>query len=146
MAKDKVKQGSKVKVEYTGKFDDGTVFDSSEKHGQALEFEIGKGMIIKGFESAVMEMKVGDEKDIKLEPKDAYGDVNPEMVKEVPKAQIPTEGLKEGLTLVMKLPDGNQIPATIKEIGEEKVTIDLNHPLAGKTLNFNLKLVEIKND
>ena len=137
------KKGDKVKVEYEGKLDDGSVFDSSKTHGHPLEFEVGAQMVIPGFDQAIEGMNVGDEKDVKIDAKDAYGEPNSELVKSVPKDKIPAEALKEGAVLGMTLPNGQQIPAVVKEIGENEVKIDLNHPLAGKNLNFHIKLVEI---
>ena len=136
------KIGSKVKVEYAGTLEDGTVFDSSEKHGKPLEFEIGSGQVIKGFEDAVVGMSEGQEKDISLRPSQAYGDRNPDLVKKVPRHKIPQE-ITAGMMLVMKLQNGMDIPAKIIDVSNETVTIDLNPPLAGKTLNFKVKVVEI---
>lgn len=138
-----VQKGDTVKVEYTGKLDDGTVFDSSEKQGKPIEFKVGEGQVIKGFDNAVMEMKVGDDKTIKIEPADAYGDRNPQMVQKVPKEKLPNEEITAGMTLMMSLPDGNQMPVQVQEVGESDVTLDMNHPLAGKTLHFDIKLVEV---
>jgi len=139
-----LKKGDKVKAHYTGTLDDGTVFDSSEKTGNPLEFEIGAGMIIPGFEKAVMDMKVDDEKEIKLKPEDAYGQPNPELTKKLPRESLPKDQEpKAGMILVLNLPNGQQVPAKIKEVDEKEVTIDLNHPLAGKNLNFKLKLVSV---
>ena len=138
-----VKKGDKVKVDYTGKFDDGTVFDTSEGK-QPLEFEVGSGMIIKGFDDAVMGMEKGQEKDIRLESKEAYGDVNPALVQKIPRDKLPPEQKPEpGMMVGMMTPDGKQIPARITEVNDKEITIDINHPLAGKTLNFKIKLVEI---
>ena len=139
-----VKKGDKVKVEYTGTLEDGTVFDSSEKHGEPLAFEVGAGQMIKGFDDAVVGMEVGDEKEITLKPADAYGDPNPQLIQKVPKDKLPKDAdMKEGMQLAMALPNGQQIPATITEIGDTEVTIDINHPLAGKTLNFKVKLIDV---
>lgn len=140
-----VKKGDKVKVDYTGTFDDGTVFDSSTHgdHSHPLEFEAGAGMVIKGFDDAVIGMEKGDEKEIHLEPKDAYGDPNPQLVQKVPRDQLPEQELKAGMTLAMKTPEGQQIPITIKEVNDKEATLDMNHPLAGKKLNFKIKLVEV---
>jgi len=140
-----VKQGDKVKVDYTGSFDDGKVFDSSEKHGAPLEFEVGKGMIIPGFEKALIGMKKGEEKTIHLEPGDAYGDHNPAMIKKVPKDQLPPgQEPKPGMFLVIGLPNGMQFPAKIAAVEDKEVSLDLNHPLAGKCLNFKFKIVDIQ--
>ena len=139
-----VKKGDKVQVDYTGTFDDGTVFDSSEKHGKPLEFEVGSGMVVPGFENAVIGMEKGEEKEVTLQPEDAYGHPNDEMVKKVPKDQFPKDqDPKPGMMLVMGLPNGMQIPAKIVEVEDTEVTIDLNHPMAGKVLNFKIKVVEI---
>ena len=139
-----VKQGDKGNVEYTGTFDDGTVFDSSEKHGKALEIEVGAKQVIKGFDDALVGMEKGEEKDIKLKPTEAYGDYNPELIKKIPREQLPKEHEpKEGMMLVMGLPNGAQIPAKIKEVTDKEITVDLNHPLCGKTLNFKIKVADI---
>jgi len=139
-----IKEGDKVKIEYEGKLDDGTVFDSSEKHGKPLEFEVGAGQVIKGFNDAVIGMEKDEEKEIKLEPKEAYGDNNPELVKKVPRDKMPKEPEPQpGMMLMMGLPDGKQIPAKITEVGDTEVTLDLNHPLAGQNLHFKIKIVEV---
>jgi FKBP-type peptidyl-prolyl cis-trans isomerase 2 len=138
-----IKKGDKIKVEYTGTLEDGTVFDSSEKQGKPLEFEVGAGQLIKGFDEAVVGMKKGEEKEITLEPKDAYGDPNPQLVKKVPREQLPKEPEpKPGMMLALATPDGKQFPAMIKEVDEKEVSIDLNHPLAGKKLKFKIKIVD----
>jgi len=137
-----VKKGDKVKVEYTGSFDDGTVFDSSEKHGQPLEFEAGEGKVIKGFDEALIGMESGEEKEIHIKPEDGYGMPNPQMVKKIPREHIPKDHEpKEGMVLAIGLPNGQQIPARITEVSDNDVTVDMNHPLAGKALNFKIKLV-----
>ena len=137
-----VKKGDKIKVEYTGTLDDGTVFDTS-KEKEPLEFEVGSGQIIKGFDEAVVGMEKGEEKSIKIESKDAYGDPNPELTKKIPREHLPKEQeLKPGMMLRLKTPDGRQIPAKITGVTDKEITIDLNHPLAGKSLNFKVKIVE----
>lgn len=139
-----VKKGDKVKVEYTGTLEDGTVFDASEKHGAPLEFEVGSGMVIKGFDEALVGMEKGEEKEVTIKPEQAYGDPNPEMVKKIPREQLPKDQEpKAGMMLIMSLPNGQQLPAKITEVSDKEVTLDLNHPLAGKTLKFKLKVVEI---
>jgi len=139
-----VKKGDKIKVEYTGTLNDGTVFDSSEKHGKPLEFEVGAGTVIKGFDEAVVGMELGEEKEITLPPAEAYGDHNPQFLKKMPRSQLP-EGQepKEGMMLIVTAPNGTKLPAKIAEVTAETVTIDLNHPLAGKALNFKIKVVDI---
>jgi FKBP-type peptidyl-prolyl cis-trans isomerase 2 len=137
-----VKNGDKVKIEYEGTFDNGTVFDSSEKCGAPLEFEVGAGQIIPGFENAVMGMEKGEEKEFKLDPSDAYGDRNPQLVQKIPKDQLPKE-VESGMMLVVGLPNGAQIPVKVTEVTDEWVTIDMNHPLAGENLNFKIKVVDV---
>ncbi len=140
-----VKEGSKVKVDYTGSFEDGTVFDSSEKHGQPLEFTIGAKQVVPGFEKALIGMAKDEEKEITLQPAEAYGDVNPEMMRAVPKEQLPKDQeVKPGMMLAIGLPDGKQIPAKIAAVNDKEVTIDLNHPLAGKVLKFKVKVVDFE--
>ena len=139
-----IKNGDKVTVDYTGTFEDGTVFDSSEKSGQPLVFEIGSKQVIKGFENALLGMEKGEEKEIKLEPAEAYGNYNPALIKKIPRDKLPKDQeLKPGMMLLMGLPEGGQIPVKITEIADAEVTIDLNHPLVGKALNFKLKVVNI---
>ncbi len=141
-----IKKGNKVKIEYEGSLDNGQVFDSSKKHGQPLEFTIGEGMVIPGFENAVIGMEKGQEKTIKIEPKNAYGERNAELVKKLPKEQLPEEireKVKPGMVLGMQTPQG-QMPVHIKEVGDNDITIDLNHPLAGQNLNFKIKVVDVE--
>jgi len=139
-----IKKGDKIKVEYTGTFDDGKVFDSSEKHGKPLEFEVGASQVIKGFDEAVIGMEKDEEKEVKIPSAEAYGQQKPELVKKVPRDKLPKEPEpKPGMVLAVGAPNGQQIPAMIKEVTETEITIDLNHPLAGKNLNFKLKIVEI---
>ncbi len=139
-----IKEGDKIKVEYTRKLEDGNVFDSSEKHGKPLEFEVGAGKVIKGFDAGVIGMKKTQKKKITITPEQGYGQVRKELLKKVPIEKIPSEKpLKAGMILVVGLPNGNKIPAKITKIDKKEVTIDLNHPLAGKTLTFDVKIVEI---
>jgi len=138
-----IKKGDVIKVHYTGTFDDGTVFDSSETHGNPLKFEVGAQKLIKGFDNSVIGKEVGDEYTIKLEPHEAYGEYNEAFTQPVPKGQFPTEPEPQrGMMLQLMGPDGNATIASIKEVSDEFITIDLNHPMAGKTLNFNIKIVE----
>ncbi|MFH2028790.1 MAG: peptidylprolyl isomerase [Nanoarchaeota archaeon] len=137
-----IKKGDKIKVHYTGKLDDGTVFDSSDGR-DPLEFEVGSGQIIKGFDEAVIGMEKDQEKEIKLPSDQAYGQVNPDLLKKIPKDKLPKDQEpKPGMVLGIQTPDGQQIPAKITEVDDKDITIDLNHPLAGKNLNFNIKIVE----
>ncbi|MBW2983519.1 peptidylprolyl isomerase [Candidatus Woesearchaeota archaeon] len=138
-----VKNGDKVKVNYKGTLDDGTVFDTSE--GKApIEFEVGAKKVIPGFENAILGMNKGDEKKIKLKPEEAYGILRPELVKKIPRTVLPKDQEpKPGMMMLMKTKEGVQIPARIKEVTDKDITIDLNHPLAGKTLNFKIKVIDI---
>src|SRR3989344_1180591 len=97
---------------------------------------------MKGFDTGVVGMAKGQEKTIKIIPKEAYGDPNPELIRKFPRASIPPEA-QEGMMLALKTPDGQQLPARIAKLDEKDATIDLNHPLAGKTLNFKIKIVEV---
>ena len=139
-----VKDGDKVKVHYKGTLDDGSEFDNSEKHGQPLVFEVGTSQVIKGFENAVRGMNVDEEKDVNIPVEEAYGQVNPQLVQKVPRKEFPLkEEPKVGMMLVLNHPQGMKIPAKIVEIDDENITLDMNHTLAGKNLNFNIKLLEI---
>jgi FKBP-type peptidyl-prolyl cis-trans isomerase 2 len=139
----KASEGSTVKIDYVGSFDDGKVFDSSIKHGQPIEFVVGSGQVIPGFDKAVRGMGVGEEKVVKIEAKDAYGERKDELVKIITRDKLPKE--KEpvvGMMIVLGMANGVEIPAIITKVNGDMVTIDLNHPLAGKNLTFKLKLIE----
>lgn len=140
----KAKKGDTVQVEYTGKLEDGTVFDSSEQHGKPLEFTIGEGQVIEAFEQAFIDMSEGEKKQITIAPAEAYGDYDPSLVKDLPKDCFPPEQeIQPGMVFVMKLQNGRQIPVRIAKVEEESITVDLNPPLAGKTLVFDIKLTAI---
>ena len=134
-------QGTKVKVHYTGTLNDGKVFDSSEGR-EPLEFTIGENQVIPGFEDGVKSMKLNQEKTIKIKPNEAYGEVNQQLIISVPRKKFPKEIEANG-RLILKGPQGQSIPAIIKEVKDNIVIIDLNHPLAGKELTFNVKVVGI---
>jgi len=138
-----VEKGSKIKVEYTGSFEDGEVFDASEKHGEPLAFEAGAGMVVPGFDAAVIGMEVGEEKSVTLKPEEAYGEPHPNAVQIVPRDKFPAEA-EEGMVIGVPLPNGQQIPAKITKIDDKEVTIDMNHPMAGKVLVFKIKIVSIE--
>jgi peptidylprolyl isomerase len=136
-------QGDKVKVHYTGKFDDGTVFDSSEG-SQPLEFTIGEGQVIPGFEKAVVGMNPGDKKTEKIPADDAYGPYMQEMVLKVDRQQVPPDlNPQVGDQLAIQSPEGHPIPVIITDVDDSTVTLDANHPLAGQDLTFEIELVEI---
>lgn len=138
-----VKSGDKVKVHYHGRLTSGETFDSSEGR-QPLEFEVGSGMVIKGFDDGVTGMQVGEKKTISIPAADAYGPKNPDMIIEYPIAQFPPEiNIEVGLPLVMSSGSGQQYQVVVTEIKEDTVLLDANHPLAGEELIFDIELVEI---
>lgn len=138
----KVKIGDTVSVNYTGKFEDGTIFDTSMVEGrEPIKAKIGEKQVIPGFENGLIEMSVGESKTIEIEPEDAYGPYRPEMVFDIPKGQFP-EGIKVGDILSAQSQMG-PVNVTVMEIAEETVKIDSNHPLAGKKLIFDLEVVGI---
>lgn len=138
-----VKSGDKVKVHYHGKLTSGETFDSSEGR-QPLEFEVGSGMVIKGFDDGVMGMQVGDKKTVNIPADQAYGEKNPEYIIEYPKAQFPADmQLELGMPLVMSNASGQQFQVKVTEIKDEVIVLDANHPLAGEELVFDIELVEI---
>ncbi len=142
-------QGSRVKVHYTGKLTDGTVFDSSvssdeECESHPLEFTIGEGMVIPGFEAAVVGMSPGDEKTVTIPVGQAYGPRMDEMVAVVNRSEIPAEIDPEvGQQLEVSQQDGQLFSVLVTEVTPDTVTLDANHPLAGRDLVFELRLVEI---
>ncbi|HTQ63313.1 MAG TPA: peptidylprolyl isomerase [Puia sp.] len=138
-----VKAGDKVKVHYHGRLTNGTSFDSSEGR-QPLEFTVGSGMVILGFDNGVKGMKVGDKKTIEIPVNEAYGPKDPKMVLDFPKNRFPEDLNPEvGLQLYMNDSSGQQFPVVIVEIKGDTVILDANHPLAGEDLIFDLELVEI---
>jgi len=138
-----VKTGDKVKVHYHGRLVNGETFDSSEGR-QPLEFEVGSGMVIKGFDDGVTGMKVGEKKTINIPAENAYGEKNADMIIDYPKAQFPENiELEVGTPLVMSSASGQQFQVKIAEVKEDVVILDANHPLAGEELIFDLELVEI---
>ena len=138
---EQAQKGDTVQVHYTGRLTNGQVFDSSEG-GEPLEFEIGAGEVIKGFDEGVCGMNVGDKKQIEIEVQDAYGERIEGLVQTIPREglNLDTEP-RAGMDLAMQLPDGNQIPVAITEVTEESVTLDANHPLAGQKLIFEVERV-----
>ncbi|GAB4351874.1 MAG: peptidylprolyl isomerase [Gammaproteobacteria bacterium] len=134
--------GDTVRVHYTGRLDDGTVFDSSQGR-DPLEFTLGSGQVIPGFDEAVTGMEVGESSTITIDPENAYGPRHEEMVQKVARSDIPAEiDLTVGMQLQASGPGGEMV-VTVVELSDETVTLDANHPLAGKALTFDLELVEI---
>ncbi len=136
-------EGNTVQINYTGKLDDGTVFDSSEGKSP-LEFKLGEGRIIPGFENAVLGMKVGEKKTVTIPANDAYGPYRPELTIEVPLAQLPAGTTPQvGQMLQSQTESGSVIVVIITKVTETSVTVDANHPLAGKDLTFDIELLKI---
>lgn len=139
----KAKSGDKVQVHYTGTLKDGTKFDSSEGK-DPLEFELGAKQVVPGFEEAIIGMEVGKKKKVTIPADKAYGQPRKEFVQEVPRDQFPKDvPLEEGKVLGLRAPTGHVIPAKIAKVTEKSVTIDMNPPLAGKDLTFDIELVKI---
>lgn len=138
-----VENGQKVKIHYTGTLDDGSQFDSSAGR-DPLEFEMGAGMVIPGFEKGVEGMEVGEKKNIHIPAEEAYGERREDMVMQFERSQLP-EDLEPavGMGLQMQGPEGQPVPVTVTAVDEDNITIDANHQLAGQNLNFELELVEV---
>jgi FKBP-type peptidyl-prolyl cis-trans isomerase 2 len=138
-----VKVGDTVRVHYTGRLTTGEQFDSSAGR-EPLEFEVGAGMMIKGFDDAVVGMQIGDKKTVSLAPAEAYGERRQEMIVEFPKENFPAEITPEvGMQLMMNNGAEHQVPVTITEILVDVVILDANHQLAGQELVFDIEMVEI---
>ena len=139
------KQGDTVQTHYTGKLDDGTVFDSSEGKGP-LEFVIGAGQVIPGYEQGVVGMSLGESKTITIPVEEAYGPRRDEMILVLERKEFPPEmDPKVGDKLEMHQPDGAMTVVTVMETSPEAVTLDANHPLAGQSITFDIKLVGVRN-
>lgn len=140
------KDGDKVSIEYTGTLKDGTVFDSSKNHESPLSFVVGSGQVIKGFDQAVRGMKIGDEKTFTVQPPEAYGEVDAKRIQKVPRSNFPADPEpKVGMGLIVGSPKGGRMRATIREVAADFVTLDMNHPLAGKALTFKIKVTSLEN-
>jgi len=139
-----VKKGNKIKVQYTGRLQDGTVFDQS-KEKEPLEFIVGSGQLISGFDKAVEGMKLNEEKKVTLKTEEAYGQSNPDLIRQFERSFFPADFSPEK-DIVIELQDANgrKIPGTIVDVTEENVSVDLNHPLAGKELIFDISVVDIE--
>ena len=137
------KSGDKVRVHYTGKLEDGTEFDSSRDRGP-LEFELGTQKLLPGFESTVEGMAPGETKSCTIEAEDAYGEYHPEGVLEIERSQLPPDvEVSEGQVLEMQHQDGRKVLVKVIAVTDETITIDSNHPLAGKKLFLDIELLEI---
>lgn len=136
--------GNTVRVHYTGRLEDGTVFDSSINR-EPLEFQLGQGQMIQGFEQAVFGMQVGDTKVASIPVEQAYGPKSEDMIITVNRSEVPADIQPEvGQQLAIQQPNGHAVPVTVTSVTEDTITLDANHPLAGKDLTFEIKLVEIK--
>ncbi|MBI2572646.1 peptidylprolyl isomerase [Candidatus Woesearchaeota archaeon] len=142
--KDTIHKTDLASIHYTGTLEDGTVFDSSEGRNP-LQFEVGAGQVIPGFENAVEGMKLNQEKSVTIPAAQAYGEHKEELLKEIPRAALPKDGPEPqvGMQLLVHAPTGQRFPAMIAKVDADNVTLDLNHPLAGKDLTFKIKLVGI---
>lgn len=137
------KENDKVKVHYKGTLSNGQVFDSSEGR-DPLEFTLGAGQMIPGFENGIMGMQVEESKTINIPAAEAYGEPKEELKQEVQKAQLPPQIKPEvGLQLMSRTPDGREIPLVVTEVKDDSIIVDSNHPLAGKDLTFEVTLVSI---
>lgn len=138
-------EGKLVKIHYRGTLDDGEQFDSSYDRGEPIEFVCMAGTVVPGFDKGVLDMEVGEKKTIRIEPADAYGEARPELIQKIPVDRIPNgDKLPVGETVYMQGPNGQPIPMHVVSIEDGIATFDMNHPLAGKTLTFDLELVEVK--
>lgn len=138
-----IKKGDTLRVHYVGTLDDGTVFDSSRER-DPLEFVMGKGMLIPGFEKALENHEAGDVVKVVIPPSEAYGELDPELIFTVPRAQVPDHIPAEvGVPLQLSNEEG-QMDVTITEVSDDELTLDANHPLAGKALTFEIEIVSVK--
>ncbi|MDT4953229.1 MAG: hypothetical protein QOJ02_1367 [Acidobacteriota bacterium] len=144
---EQAKKGDTVQVHYTGRLANGEVFDSSEG-GEPLKFKVGAGEVIKGFDEGVVGMKVGDDpKKLDIKSGDAYGEHNAALINTIPRDGLNLDTEPEvGMSLLMQLPDGNQIPVAITKITPDSITLDANHPLAGQRLIFDVTLVKLNDE
>ena len=140
---DKVKKGDTIRVHYTGKLEDGQEFDSSLKR-DPLQFQVGTGSMIKGFENAVLDLKPGDKKTVTIVPEEAYGERDENLLIKMPKKSVP-EGVtpEVGMRLQLANQQGQAVPVVVTEVLDDSLRLDANHPLAGKTLVFDIEVVEI---
>ena len=139
---EKIKNGDNVSVHYTGKLEDGSVFDTSLAEGrEPLTVTLGQGQLIPGFENGLIDMTAGEMKTIEIEPENAYGDIKPQMMSEIPLSQVP-EGVKAGDMLQGQNQFG-PVNVVVTEVKESTVVLDMNHPLAGKKLIFDLEVVSV---
>jgi len=138
-----IQEGSLVSIEYTLTDDTGKVIDTNVGK-EPLTFIQGAGQIVKGLEQELAGLKVGDQKKVQVKPEDGYGLTDDKALQEIPREMVPAEAQKPGVMLMTKAEDGRAIPIRVHEVKEKTVVVDFNHPLAGKTLNFDVKIKDIK--
>lgn len=139
-----VKKGDTISVNYTGRFIDGKVFDSSDGRSP-LKFTVGEGQLVRGFDNAVVGMQTGEKKTVTIAPAEGYGEYIDEKLLDIPKANIPDDmDLETGMHVQLADQEGRAVPAVVAEVVDEAIRLDLNHPLAGKTLIFDIEIVEIE--
>jgi len=139
---EKICKGDTISVHYTGRFEDGNIFDSSQDRSP-LKFTVGAGQLIKGFDDAVVGMTTGEKKKVTIAPDDGYGRRSEELVFDFPRTGVP-EGMQLEIGMMLQLKDdhGNPVPARVAALNDQTVTMDCNHPLAGKTLEFDIQVIE----
>lgn len=139
-----IEEGSKISLEYTGTLDDGSVFDSTDGK-PPMKFEMKPGSLIKGFYNALLGMSLGEEKEFRLESKDAYGERDDRLLEEIPRDKFPKEPVPEpGMMFYGETETGQRIPTLVVQVTDQVVIIDMNHPMAGKALNFKIKVVSVE--
>lgn len=141
----KVRNGDKVKVDYKGMLEDGAVFDSSEGR-EPLGFRVGAGEVIKGLDKSVVGMEEGEKRRIRVPPEEAYGPRREDLVGKIRSEQVAGVDVRPGSVLPVRTPEGKAVDATVVEVSEDGVIVDLNHRLAGRTLNFEIKLVVLERE
>jgi peptidylprolyl isomerase len=142
----KVESGHFVKVDYTGKLDNGDVFHTTE-NAQPVEVEVGAGKLIKGFESALIGMAQNEKKTFELTPEQCFGPRDENMVQSFNRSELPDDFKPSvGDVVALTTPQGQQVPAKVQEIDDEKITVDMNHPLAGQALSFDVEVLEINEE
>lgn len=135
-----ISEGDKVHVHYTGTLDNGDVFDTSRDR-EPLEFEVGGGRLLPKFEEACIGKEPGDKFEIELDPEDAYGPIRDDLVQELPRDQFEGD-VEEGMHVHLQGPEGETFHADVTDVSDKAVEVDLNHPLAGQKLNFEIEILE----
>lgn len=136
-----IQKGNTITVHYTGRYENGDIFDSSIGK-EPLTFKVGEGNIINGFENAILGKEIGDKVEVDIEPIDAYGDYREDLLIEVPNSSLPGP-VEVGMSLQAQAENGMPINVTIKEVKEDSVIVDANHPLSGKRINFSIEIINI---